>query len=71
MPDDMPIPDEYKARYRAERKKAVAVVQQSRSTQRKMQEWVIDQLQNHGYVEIETTAEMLEMKHQREECIDG
>ncbi|CAO2141741.1 unnamed protein product [Urochloa humidicola] len=57
--DDMPISDEYKARYRADRKQAVAVMQQSRSNQRKLQEFIKTELEKHGYVEIENTAEML------------
>ncbi|CAO2144203.1 unnamed protein product [Urochloa humidicola] len=57
--DDMPISDEYKARYRAGRKQAVAVMQQSRSNQRKLQEFIKTELEKHGYVEIENTAEML------------
>ncbi|XP_066335359.1 uncharacterized protein [Miscanthus floridulus] len=70
-PDDMPIPDEYKAQYRAERKQAVAVMQRSRRTRRKMQEWVRAELEKNGCVEVETTAEMLEKHHQLEEYIDG
>ncbi|CAO2148979.1 unnamed protein product [Urochloa humidicola] len=68
--DDMPVSDEYKAQFRAERKQAVAVMQKSRSNKRKLQEWVKAELEKHGYVEIETTAEMLE-KHHEEEYIDG
>ncbi|CAN6381316.1 unnamed protein product [Urochloa humidicola] len=68
--DDMPISDEYKAQYRADRKQAIAVMQENRSNKRKIQEWVKAELEKHGYVEIETTAEMLE-KHQEEEYIDG
>ncbi|CAO2148974.1 unnamed protein product [Urochloa humidicola] len=56
--DDMPVSDEYKAQFRAERKQAVAVMQKSRSNKRKLQEWVKAELEKHGYVE--TTAEMLE-----------
>jgi hypothetical protein len=67
--DHLPISDEYKAQYRAERKQAVAVMQESRAAKRKMQEWVKAELEKegvkadlekHGYVEIETTSEMLE-----------
>jgi hypothetical protein len=65
---DMPISEESKARYRANRKRAVTTVQDRRRTQRKMQDWVNTELEKHGYVEIETTAEMLE-KHQLEEYI--
>ena len=70
-PDDMPISDEYKAQYRAEREQAVAVMQQSRRMRRKMQEWVRAELEKNGCVEVETTAEMLEKHHQLEEYIDG
>ena len=69
-PDDMPISDEYKAQYRAERKQAVAVMQRSRRTRRKMQEWDRAELEKNGCVEVETTAEML-AKHQLEEYIHG
>ncbi|CAL4993166.1 unnamed protein product [Urochloa decumbens] len=41
--DDMPVSDEDEARYRAERKHAVAVIQ----------EWVKTELEKHGFVEIE------------------
>ncbi|CAN6381317.1 unnamed protein product [Urochloa humidicola] len=68
--DDMPVSDEYKAQFRAERKQAVAVMQKSRSNKKKIQEWVKAELEKHGYVEIETTTEMLE-KLQAEEYIDG
>ena len=62
---DMPISEESKARYCANRKRVVATVQDRRRTQRKMQDWVNTELEKRGYVEIETTAEMLE-KHQLE-----
>ena len=67
---DMPISEESKARYRANRKLAVAVMQDRRCTKRKMQDWVKTELEKRGYVEIETTAEMLE-KHQLEEYISA
>jgi len=68
--DDKPISKESKARYCANRKLAVAVMQDRRRTKRKMQDWVKTELEKHGYVEIETTAEMLE-KHQLEEYISA
>ena len=45
-------------------------LQDRRRTQRKMQDWVNTELEKRGYVEIETTAEMLE-KHQLEEYISA
>lgn len=64
--DDMPISDDYKARRQADARGADARGEELR----KMQEWVKAELEKKGYVEIETTAEMLE-KHQLEEYFDG
>ncbi|KAJ1280421.1 hypothetical protein BS78_04G231400 [Paspalum vaginatum] len=73
MPDNMdylPVSEEWKANYRARRKQAVDVMQQSCRTRRKIQEWVKAEVEKHGYIEIETTAGMHE-KHQLEEYIIG
>jgi hypothetical protein len=54
--DDMPISDEHKAQYCTGRKQAVAVMEQSRRTRRKMEEWNRGELEKHGCVSLRNTS---------------
>ncbi|CAL4981197.1 unnamed protein product [Urochloa decumbens] len=63
--DNIPVSEEVKQRYRAAMLKSVALMREIRRSRMEMQEFVRAQLEEYGYVEIETNSEMY-AKYKRE-----
>jgi aspartyl-tRNA synthetase len=57
--DDMPAAsDEFKERYRANQLRSAALMREISRRRREMQEFLKAQLEEHGYVDVETDSEL-------------